>query len=152
MNKDPEQIMETVMMMRRHLAGPHTLASVMEKFEGFKENCPKLFEMVLENKEDYMPELQKMVDHAKKVKSGNVTLEDATKVIKYGYDNKYIYPVVGGLSHGLSPSQREETEAYVRNQQREVEELEAKWARNMERQDDEEEDRDVETFVGKYHR
>jgi hypothetical protein len=125
---DLDAVMKNVYDMRLYLEGPHTLESVLSRYGEFKAQCPKLFELVLENKQGYMEELQNMVIYAKKVKSGDASLEDATKVVKHTYDKKYIYPVL--KTDNLTHSQISESREYVANQQLEVEALEAKWERN----------------------
>jgi hypothetical protein len=132
MSPDPNKILQTVLEMRQHLAGPHTLATVMEKFSDFKQECPKLFEMVLENSQDYMPGLLKMVQEANRFKNGEASLSEVTKVIKLDYDQKYIY--------SLPNLDNQETRDYVRKQQMEVEELERKWQKRIDNQTREEND------------
>jgi hypothetical protein len=140
-----QEIMKTVDEMRQVVnSGDKSLAEVLETFSEFKDSCPKLFEMVLENKPGYYTELQNMVNYANKVNTGVASLEDATKVVRNIYDNKYVYPVLQTKNFDLSVSQREETEDYVRNQQLDVEKLEEKWAKRAEEQSDEEDISDYE--------
>ena len=134
MPPDPNKILQTVLEMRKHLAGPHTLATVMEGFSEFKHECPKLFEMVLENSSDYMPELLDMVKMANMFKNGEATLAETTKKVKLDYDQKYIY--------SLPILKNQETIDYVKKQQMEVEELERKWQKRIDKQSTQESEED----------
>jgi hypothetical protein len=122
---DLDEIMKTVFRMRAALAKTHTYNSIEREFKEFKTQTPRLFEMVLENKPGFLEELQKMVNYAKKVKSGDATMEEATKVVKHRFDNQYIYPVVD--TSKLNKDQLNETKEYILLQQMEVDALEKKW-------------------------
>lgn len=120
----PYEILQKAKEMQRFISAGHNLASVMENFGDFKERCPKLFEMVLENKGNYMEELENMVSKAGLVNEGKISLGDATKVIKNKYDNKYVYPVIG--KNTLTEDQKQETDEYIKNQQNEADSIEQK--------------------------
>jgi hypothetical protein len=133
-----ENIMKTVFRMREALAKTHTYNSIEKEFSEFKSQCPKLFEMVLENQNGYMEELQKMVIYAKRVKSGEATMEEATKVVKHSFDNRYIYPIVDTTK--LNREQLTETQEYVLCQQMEVDRLEKKWSKGYSNNTEEDEE------------
>lgn len=120
----PYEILQKAKEMKKFISAGCDLNSVMENFEDFKQRCPKLFEMVLENKGNYMEELENMVSKAGLVSDGTLSLGDATKVIKNKYDNKYIYPYI--KSNTLTEEQKQETKDYIKNQQEEAESIEKK--------------------------
>jgi hypothetical protein len=145
MKGDITQIMKTVKEMRTCVArGDKSLQEIIEMFGEFRHECPKLFDLVLENKPGYYQELQNMLGYAKKVKTGEASMEDATKVVKNIYDRKYVYPVLESKSRDLDIDQRAATEAYVRDQQAEVERLEAYWAEKHAENDSDDEISDYE--------
>jgi L-lactate utilization protein LutB len=119
---NPEEILNTAKKMKTFVSGPHTLAEVLEIFGDFKQRCPHLFEMVLENKGNYMGELEAMVSHATKVKEGAMSYSDATKVVKNVFDNRYIFPMIKSKT-SLTPEQKLETENFIRKQQEESDEI-----------------------------
>lgn len=120
----PYEILQKAKEMKKYVSDGHHLSSVMENFGDFKQRCPKLFEMVLENKGNYIEELENMVSKASLVSNGTLSLVDATKVIKNKYDNKYIYPYI--KSNTLTEQQKQETKDYIKNQQEEAEFIEKK--------------------------
>lgn len=122
MKGDVEKIMRNVESMRQYVLNGYYLQQIVEKFKDFKEECPKLFEMVLENKPGYYEELEIMVKKARGVKTGEVSLENATKIVKNRFDNKYIYPNIN--RDNLTYEQKQETEEYIKNQRLEAEALE----------------------------
>jgi hypothetical protein len=116
----PEEIIATAKKMRTFISGPHTLAEVLEIFGDFKQKCPHLFELVLENKGNYMEELEAMGAKAKMVKEGAMSYSNATKVVKNVFDNKFIFPVI---KNNLTPQQKLETDEFIKKQQQEAEEI-----------------------------
>jgi hypothetical protein len=122
MKGDVEEIMKNVENMRQCVLNGQDLQQIVEQFKDFKQECPKLFEMVLENKPGYYEELEIMVKKARGVKSGEVSLENATKIVKNRFDNKYIYPNIN--IDNLTYEQKQETEEYIKNQSLEAEALE----------------------------
>jgi hypothetical protein len=122
MKGDVEEIMKNVESMRDYVLNGQDLGQIVEKFKEFKEECPKLFEMVLENKPGYYQELQNMVSKARGVKAGSITLENATKIIKNKFDSKYIYPTIN--RDNLTYDQKQETDEYIKNQKLQAEVLE----------------------------
>lgn len=122
MKGDVEEIMKNVDDMRNYVLNGQDLQKIVEKFKDFKEECPKLFEMVLENKSGYYEELQNMVTKARGVKSGTITLENATKIVKNKFDNKYIYPSIN--RENLTYEQNKKTDEYIKNQEIEAQALE----------------------------
>lgn len=122
MKGNVEKIMKNVDDMRIYVLNGNELGQIVEKFKEFKKECPKLFEMVLENKEGYYEELQNMASKARGVKSGDITLENATKIVKNKFDNKYIYPTIN--RDNLTYEQNKETEEYIKNQELEAQDLE----------------------------
>lgn len=117
-------IMLNVLKMRKSVVDGEPLDKILEEFKDFKESYPKLFELVLENKEDYLPELEEMLGHAELVNTGIASLEDVTKVVKNKYDTKYIYPLV---NNNITEAQRIETKAFIEEQKAEVDEITKKW-------------------------
>jgi len=119
-------IMDSVLEMRQYLLSDPKLDEVLEKFKDFKEQNPRIFDLVLENKPGYFEELKNMMEYAKLVKSGVASLEDATKIVKNTYDNKYIYPALAS-NQNLTSQQLEESRKYVKDQQEEAESLKRKF-------------------------
>lgn len=117
-------IMLNVLKMRKSVVDGEPLDKILEEFKDFKESYPRLFELVLENKEDYLPELEEMLGHAELVNTGIASLEDVTKVVKNKYDTKYIYPLV---NNNITEAQRIETKAFIEEQKAEVDEITKKW-------------------------
>ena len=124
MRGDLDKIMETVLEMREYVANSRNINEILEKFKDFREECPKLFELVLENKHGYFEELQDMVKHANLVKNGTASLSDVTKVVKNKYDNKYIYPKITG---NLTEKQKEETEDFAAREKKKADQLKQNW-------------------------
>lgn len=122
MNND---IMLNILKMRKEVMNGTSLNTILEEFKEFKEKYPHLFELILENKEDYMPELEEMIQHANLVKNGVASLEDVTKVVKNKYDVKYIYPLV---NNNITREQKQETEDFIKKSQQEVDEIQSKWS------------------------
>lgn len=122
MKGDVEEIMKNVESMRDFVLNGQDLNQIVEKFKEFKEECPKLFEMVLENKPGYYQELQIMASKARGVKTGSISLENATKIVKNKFDSKYIYPTIN--RDNLTYEQKQETDEYIKNQKLEAEALE----------------------------
>jgi len=123
----PQEILNMAKRMRTFVSGPHTLAEVLEIFGDFKAKCPHLFEMVLENKSNYMDELEKMVEGATMVRNGEVSYMDATKVVKNVYDNRYIFPKI---KSNLTDEQKRETDEFIRKQQEEADHIQKKFKKN----------------------
>lgn len=123
----PQEILEMAKTMRTFVSGPHDLKEVLEIFGDFKAKCPHLFEMVLENKGEYMDELEKMTEGATMVRNGEVSYMDATKVVKNVYDNRYIFPKI---KSNLSEEQKKETEEFIRKQQEEADHIQKKFKKN----------------------
>lgn len=113
-----------VLKMRKSVIDGEPLDKILTQFKDFKESYPKLFELVLENKENYLPELEEMLGHVELVNRGVASLEDITKVVKNKYDTKYIYPLV---NNNLSEQQKRETKKFIEGQKAEVEEITKKW-------------------------
>lgn len=124
MKGNVEEIMKNVDDMREYVLNGQNLEKILEKFKDFKDSCPQLFSMVLENKPGYYEELKSMVGKARSVKSGSITLEDATKIVKNKFDSKYIYPTIN--KDNLTYEQKQETEEYIKNQKLEAQALEDK--------------------------
>jgi hypothetical protein len=116
--------MLNVLKMRKYVVDGEPLNKILEDFKNFKESYPKLFELVLENKEDYLPELEEMLGHVELINTGVASLEDVTKVVKNKYDTKYIYPLV---NNNITQAQKVETQAFIDEQKAEVEEITKKW-------------------------
>jgi len=116
----PQEILDMAKRMRTFVSGPHTLAEVLEIFGDFKAKCPHLFEMVLENKGNYMDELEAMCAKAKMVKEGAMTYSDATLIVKNIFDNRFIFPMI---KSNLTEEQRIETDEFIRKQQEEADEI-----------------------------
>jgi hypothetical protein len=117
-----DQIVTNVNLMREDVLNGAPFKDILAKYEDFMTSCPKLFEMILENKEDYLPELSKMIKIARKVESKEASLEQATKVVKVDYDNKYIYPVLK-----TPENKKKEQEDYIKEQNTEAEQIKRKW-------------------------
>jgi hypothetical protein len=117
-------IMLNVLKMRKSVMDGEPLDKILQDFKEFKESYPKLFELVLENKEDYLPELEEMLGHVELVNTGVASLEDVTKVVKNRYDTKYIYPLV---NNNITEAQKIETKAFIEEQKAEVDEITKKW-------------------------
>lgn len=123
-----DSVMHNVLKLRVYVRNGEPLDKILVDFKDFKEKYPKLFEMVLENKEDYMPQLQEMLDHVSLIKQGVASLEDATKVVKNKYDEKYIYPLV---NRNITEEQKAEANLFVEGQKAEVIEIEKKWKEHL---------------------
>lgn len=122
-------IMVDILKLRKKVMDGSSLNSILEEFKDFKEKYPKLFELILENKHDYMPELEDMIEHARLVKDGVASLEDVTKVVKNKYDVKYIYPLVN--NDKLTSEQKKDTEDMIEKTQKEIEEIRANFGKNI---------------------
>lgn len=88
------EIMENVKAMRIEVFKDAPLKEIMEKFIDFKRSCPRLFEMVLENKEDYMPVLLKMEKAAKLVNEGKATKKEMDMLVDYRLTEEYVFPTL----------------------------------------------------------
>lgn len=89
-----EEIMDNVKAMRIEVFKDSPLSEIMSKFIDFKRSCPRLFEMVLENKEDYMPVLMKMEKAAKLVNEGKATKKEMDKLVDYRLTEEYVFPTL----------------------------------------------------------
>ena len=65
-----------------------------EKYEYLYSNTPTLFDMIKQNKEDFMPILKFMTESIKKINSGKETEEDEGVKMGEFLAEKYIYPHV----------------------------------------------------------
>jgi hypothetical protein len=122
-----EDIMENVKAMRIKVFKDAPLKEIMDEFIDFKRNCPKLFELVLENKEDYMPVLLKMEKAAKMVNEGKATKKEMDGLVDFRLTEQYVLPALD-----MNDNVRQEIAKHME----EVEELEARLNFNS-RPDDE---------------
>jgi hypothetical protein len=112
------EIMENVRAMRIEVFKDSPLSEIMTKFLDFKRSCPRLFEMVLENKEDYMPVLTRMEKAAKLVNEGKATKKEMDMVVDYRLTEEYVFPTL---------DMNDKVKGEITKHMKDVEELERRW-------------------------
>src|SRR4029079_10214902 len=91
---DTTKLLYEVVQMRQDIQSGRTDINYIDKYSYLYLGFPSLFQLIQNNRGDYMPVVMTMLDKAEKINKGLMTHESASKDIGETLAEKYIYPKI----------------------------------------------------------
>lgn len=86
-----DDVKRTVLEISEYVKNGIDEAEIRGKFPDFHSTYPKLFKVVIENG-NYMDGLDRMIEAAKVVERGEISIEEMDKKVGFELAKEYIYP------------------------------------------------------------
>lgn len=91
-----DEVKKTVLEISGYVKNGISERDLRNSYKDFVKLYPSLFKIILENK-DFMEVLDRMLDAAKRIESGEYTPEEMDKLVGEELAKKYVYPHIDML-------------------------------------------------------